>query len=189
MSHTLAPLISNVLHELPALIERTLRHETACQTLVAQCSSLAEYVESTKARIAQEKAAQRLLRAEIAAFLRERGSMRSASASSHNSLSFFRRCCSRRNMYPIVAFSMAAAADSLRAMEDRLLMSNVSLAKTETSLISAVDGRDESFDVQESPLLLKSKRNAGRIFSGGSPVALKRRRVAGSDCKPSSLLP
>ena len=88
MSHTLVPVISNVLHELPALIERTLRHETACQALLAQCSSLASYVESTKARIVQEKAAQRLLRAEIAAFLRERGSMRSASTSSHTSLLF-----------------------------------------------------------------------------------------------------
>ena len=88
MTHTLAPMISKVVHELPAIIERTLRHETACQALVAQCSSLAGYVEAAKARIAQEKAAQRLLRAEIAAFLRERGSMRSASASSHTPLPF-----------------------------------------------------------------------------------------------------
>ncbi|KAI0334292.1 hypothetical protein GY45DRAFT_1367804 [Cubamyces sp. BRFM 1775] len=157
MSHTLAPMISNILHELPALIERTLRHETACQALVAQCSTLAGYVDTAKARIAQEKAAQRLLRAEIATFLRERGQMRSA--------------------------------NSLRAMEDSLLLSNVSLAETEVSLISAVDGRYESFDVQESPLLLKSKRNAGRIFSGQSPIAAKRRRLSVSGGGPSSFLP
>ncbi|KAI8992775.1 hypothetical protein BD414DRAFT_576864 [Trametes punicea] len=81
MSDSLAPLISGVLLDLPALIERTLRHETACQALVAQCSDLAAYVEAAMARIAHEKAAQRRLRAEVAAFLRERGELRSANSS------------------------------------------------------------------------------------------------------------
>ncbi|KAI0351239.1 hypothetical protein OH77DRAFT_1439383 [Trametes cingulata] len=81
MPQSLAPVISTILHDLPSLIERTLRHETACQTLIAQCSHLAQDVDAAKARIAQEKVAQRLLRAEIAAFLRERGELRSANSS------------------------------------------------------------------------------------------------------------
>ncbi|KAI0363933.1 hypothetical protein BV20DRAFT_1039657 [Pilatotrama ljubarskyi] len=81
MAQSLAPVISGILHDLPSLIERTLRHETACQALIAQCSDLAQDIDGAKARIAQEKVAQRLLRAEIAAFLRERGELRSANSS------------------------------------------------------------------------------------------------------------
>lgn len=81
MSHTLAPLIASILNDLPEAFECTLRHEAACQVLIQQCAGITAHIEAAKARIAKEKAAQRLLRAEIAAFLRERGELRSASTS------------------------------------------------------------------------------------------------------------
>ncbi|KAL1938305.1 hypothetical protein VTO73DRAFT_11756 [Trametes versicolor] len=81
MSHTLAPLIASILNDLPEAFECTLRHEAACQVLIQQCAGITAHIEAAKARIAKEKAAQRLLRAEIAAFLRERGELRSANSS------------------------------------------------------------------------------------------------------------
>ncbi|KAH9856150.1 hypothetical protein C2E23DRAFT_882267 [Lenzites betulinus] len=77
MSHTLTPAITNILELLPAAIEHTLKHEAACQVLVAQCTALATQIDGARRRIAQERAAQKVLRAEIAAFLRERGERRS----------------------------------------------------------------------------------------------------------------
>ncbi|OJT11106.1 hypothetical protein TRAPUB_12390 [Trametes pubescens] len=81
MSHTLAPLMATILNDLPEAFECTLRHEAAVQVLVMQCASITAHIDAAKARIAKEKAAQRLLRAEIAAFLRERGELRSANSS------------------------------------------------------------------------------------------------------------
>ncbi|KAI0819814.1 hypothetical protein BC628DRAFT_1400745 [Trametes gibbosa] len=78
MSDTLTPAITHILHDLPSLIEHTLKHEAACQTLVAQCTALAAHIDLAKRHVAQDKAAQRVLRAEIAAFLRERGELRSS---------------------------------------------------------------------------------------------------------------
>ena len=51
----------------------------ACHILKSQCGHHQEHVSAAQTHILHEKAAQRRLRAEIAAFLRERGTIRSAS--------------------------------------------------------------------------------------------------------------
>ncbi|KAI9061894.1 hypothetical protein FKP32DRAFT_1677820 [Trametes sanguinea] len=128
MSSALAPVISGVIQDLPAFIERTLRHEAACQVLVAQCSDLSGYIEAAKARIAQEKAAQRLLRAEIASFLQQRGQIRRANSS---------RTIDESSM---------------------VLNVSVAETDREDSIFSPDGEFDISTCTQESPLSLKSKR-------------------------------
>ncbi|KAL7278461.1 hypothetical protein ACG7TL_007459 [Trametes sanguinea] len=128
MSSALVPAISGVIHDLPAFIERTLRHEAACQVLVAQCSDLSGYIEVAKARIAQEKAAQRLLRAEIASFLQRRGQIRRANSS---------RTLDESSMVSNVSVADLDQEDSIFSPDAEL---------------------DSSMCTQESPLSLKSKR-------------------------------
>ena len=76
---SLTPIMSGTIRGLVVLIESTLEHDAACHTLEAQCASLQAQVDAARAHILEEKTTQRRLRADIVAFLKERGESRSAS--------------------------------------------------------------------------------------------------------------
>ena len=76
---SLTPVMSGTIRGLIILIETTLERDAACHTLEAQCASLQAQVDAARAHVVQEKAAQKGLRAEMVAFLKERGESRSAS--------------------------------------------------------------------------------------------------------------
>ncbi|KAI1795397.1 hypothetical protein LXA43DRAFT_1058539 [Ganoderma leucocontextum] len=78
---SLTPIMSGTIRGLVVLIESTLGHDAACHTLEAQCASLQAQVDAARAHVLQEKAAQRRLRADIVAFLKERSESRSANSS------------------------------------------------------------------------------------------------------------
>ncbi|KAI0776620.1 hypothetical protein BD413DRAFT_468939 [Trametes elegans] len=182
MSLSLTPAISGVLQDLPALIERTLKHETACHSLVAQCGALAAQIEAAKARVANEKAARRVLRTEIAVFLRERGELRSASACFPSplflSLSLSTACAQTLtpSLLRNACILVAAAIDSSRVLEDSSVVSNTSDRWKKSVALLPDEEPDQSVDFQESPLSLKSKRK-GRLFSVQVHIPHKRRRL------------
>lgn len=77
-SSLLAPAISAVIERLGTLVEHAVIRDAVCQSLEAQCADLESQLRAAQANIHQQKAAQRRLRADIAAFIRERGKTRCA---------------------------------------------------------------------------------------------------------------
>ncbi|KAI0640972.1 hypothetical protein C8Q79DRAFT_426643 [Trametes meyenii] len=128
LTNSLAPTISSVVHDLPILVELTLKRETSCQALDAQCKELAARIEASRARIAQEKAAQRLLQAQIEYCHRRPGQQHIAGSS--------------RNIKNNLTVTKA---DSVRT-------------KAKESILASEYDPDESVDLNESPLSFKTKR-------------------------------
>ncbi|KAI0669030.1 hypothetical protein C8Q78DRAFT_993137 [Trametes maxima] len=151
LSTSLAPAISSVVHDLPILVELTLKHETCCQALDAQCKDLAARIEASKARIAQEKAAQRLLQAQIEYCLRRPGQQHTTGSSRD-----------------IEGSSTVPKGDSVaEALKHRW---------QKDSILASEYDPDESVDLNESPLSLKTKRRC-RIFSHDEYDLTKRPRL------------
>ncbi|KAI0632692.1 hypothetical protein C8Q77DRAFT_837955 [Trametes polyzona] len=157
MSYNLAPMLAAVMHDLPVLIERTLKQEIACQNLAAQCNALILQIDGAKERIAEEKTMQRLLRAQIATFLRQRGQLRDTTHSSPV------RVRAQRSM--VVSTPEASV-----------------VADTNDNSMNSGDGTNSLY--QESPLCLKAKRK-GRIFDCDIEILPKRRRLTVDDVEPT----
>ncbi|PIL26257.1 hypothetical protein GSI_12013 [Ganoderma sinense ZZ0214-1] len=158
---SLTPIMSGTIRGLVVLIESTLEHDAACQTLEAQCTSLQAQVDAARAHILQEKTAQRRLRAEIVGFLKERSESRSANSS---------RIVAAEDVSVAISTPGTSASTSANT-------STVTNEGTTPSDVSLSALRRYSQDV--SPLVLRAKRRGSSVITPERlDVVVKRRRLA-----------
>lgn len=179
MSYTalpLSPVISNIVANLFVLTQRTIELDAAYGMLQAQCLNLQAQV-AAQAHV-YEKTAQHKVRAEIAAFLRERGESRIAAGEF-----FLLATCERLSSWRVL-MTWRIFIDSSHVTEDA--SGNVSVA-SDADGSHAVSVFHEKFPVRQECMAdslqdgLSPEQTSAHHYVEESPLVLRaRRRNAGS---------
>ncbi|KAI0753677.1 hypothetical protein C8Q74DRAFT_1222244 [Fomes fomentarius] len=199
-SSLLAPAISAAIERLGTLVQHAVVRDAVCQSLEAECAVLEGQLRAARANILQQKAAQRRLRADIAAFIRERGKTRCAALvpvplrgddMRASGVVVFGMLTPRTHhvVVPSGDSSLIIAREVKIEEEDvsiplTPMLSNAGGAGGDSAKTAPADYTERELErfVEDSPLLLRSKRRG--TFSPRDtvlPGRVKRRRLASDD--------